>query len=112
MSREVALNYCDIACWINEKAISQFTDWYPIGIKAFLGTGLQQTNKQTNKARSTPHSNPFRCKNRLFAASKSPTPHSIIPHALSVSIDFDAFSVSTFVFSTSRSVSIFSPLLL
>lgn len=47
MSREVALNYCDIACWINYQAISQFTDWYPIGIKAFLSTGLQQTNKQS-----------------------------------------------------------------
>lgn len=101
MSREVALNYCDIACWINYQAISQFTDWYPIGIKAFLVLGC---NKQTNKVHSTPHSNPFRCKNRLFAASKSPTPHSIIPHTLSVIVDFDAFSVSTFVFSTSRSV--------
>lgn len=109
MSREVALNDRDIACLVTQKAISQFADWCSIGIKAFLDYWVA-TNKQ--KAHHAPHSNPFRCKNRLFAASKSPTPHSITPHALSVSIDFVAFSVSTFAFSTSRSVSIFSPLLL
>lgn len=39
---------------------------------------LKTNSKQTNKPASNSHSNPFRCKNRLFAASKSPTQYS--PH--------------------------------